>query len=302
MTDSIMVNDLKKSYGEKEVLRGVTFSVKRGEIFSLLGVNGAGKTSTIECLEGLRLWNSGEIAVEGVSVEKNRDKIRKILGVQLQSTSLSENMTAKEAMRLFCVWHGVKYRRDLLARFDMDGEYLNKPYAALSTGRKRRLHLALALCHSPRLVVLDEPTAGLDVEGRNVPHQEVLRLRDEGVTTLMATHDMAEAETLSDRIAILRDGVIAREGTPLALTAAADVQSRVSVKTRGSSLDAPLPSDLSAPEKTAEGYFVFKCRDAADLLMILLPHIRTCGDMVIDLRVERASIEDIFLSVAGGGK
>ncbi len=302
MTDSIKVTNLKKSYGDNEVLRGVTFSVKRGEIFSLLGVNGAGKTTTIECLEGLRKWSTGEIVVEGISVAKAPEKIRRILGVQLQSTALAENMTAKEAMRLFCAWHKVKYRKDLLVRFDMDGEYLNKPYAALSTGRKRRLHLALALCHNPRLVVLDEPTAGLDVEGRNTLHKEIRRLRDDGVTILMATHDMAEAEALSDHIAILRGGVIARSGTPMELTADSDIQSRVFVKTRGGSLQKSLPSELEKPETTAEGYSVFKCKDAAEFLLILLSHIQKCGDTVTDLRVERASIEDIFLSVAGGAK
>jgi ABC-2 type transport system ATP-binding protein len=302
MTESITVNNLKKSYGSKEVLRGVSFSVKRGEIFSLLGVNGAGKTTTIECMEGLRNWNVGEIEVEGISVRKSPDKIRKILGVQLQSTSLAENMTAKEAMQLFCVWHGVKYRGDLLTRFDMGGEYLNKTYSALSTGRKRRLHLALALCHDPKILVLDEPTAGLDVEGRNVLHQEIRRLKDEGVTILMATHDMSEAETLSDHIAILRGGVIAREGAPMELTAAADIQSRVLIKTRNDSLRENPPLEQGTPERTAEGYFVFKCKDAAALLLILLRHIQAQGDAVTDLRVERASIEDIFLSVAGGAK
>ncbi|MDR1540932.1 MAG: ABC transporter ATP-binding protein [Clostridiales bacterium] len=280
----------------------MSFSVNQGEIFALLGANGAGKTTTIECLEGLRKWNVGEIEVEGVSVAKSPDKIRKILGIQLQSTALADNMTAKEAMQLFCAWHSVTYRGDLLERFDMGGEYLNKTYVSLSTGRKRRLHLALALCHRPRLLVLDEPTAGLDVEGRNTLHQEIRRLRDEGVTILMATHDMAEAETLSDYIAILRGGVIAREGTPMELTAASDIQSRVLVKTRNDSLREILPHGLEKLETTPEGYSVFKCKDAAELLLTLLPHIQKHGDTVTDLRVARASIEDIFLSVAGGAK
>lgn len=302
MIDSITVKNLSKSYGEKQVLRGVSFSVKHGEVFSLLGVNGAGKTTTIECLEGLRKWQEGEIVIEGIFVRQHPEKLRKVLGVQLQSTALSENMTAKEAMRLFCVWHGVKYRGDLLTRFDMDGEYLNKPYAKLSTGRKRRLHLALALCHNPRVLVLDEPTAGLDVEGRNTLHREICRLRDEGVTILMATHDMAEAEALSDRIAILRDGVIAREGTPMELTAASNIQNRVYIKTRGGSLRENTPEALGMPETTMEGYSVWKCRDAAELLLLILPHIKACDDIVSDLRIERASVEDIFLSVAGGAK
>ncbi|MFP3153517.1 ABC transporter ATP-binding protein [Lachnospiraceae bacterium ZAX-1] len=145
MIDSIIVNNLRKSYGTKEVLRGVSFAVKQGETFALLGVNGAGKTTAIECIEKMRRPDSGEIRVNGT------------LGVQLQNTSLPETITVSEAMRLFCAWGTVPYRGDLLERFDMAGEYLNETYASLSTGRKRRLHLALALCQKPKVLILDEP-------------------------------------------------------------------------------------------------------------------------------------------------
>jgi ABC-2 type transport system ATP-binding protein len=278
----ITVKNLRKSYGSNRVLKGVTFSVRQGETFGLLGVNGAGKTTTIECVENMRKPDGGEISVKG------------IIGVQLQSTSLPETITVKEAMQMFCTWRKTPYRADLLTRFDMAGEWLNKTYASLSTGRKRRLHLALALCHNPNILILDEPTAGLDVEGRNALHMEIRALNQGGVSVLLATHDMAEAESLCHRIAILRGGVIAREGTPLELTA--NARNRVFVKTRGSSLDCYAQKGDTTPE----GYISYPCRNAAEFLLPLLTHIRANGDDVLDLRVERANIEDIFLEVAKG--
>jgi ABC-2 type transport system ATP-binding protein len=276
----IAVTNLRKSYGGKEVLKGVAFAVKKGETFGLLGANGAGKTTAIECVEGMRKPDSGEIRVNGA------------VGVQLQSTSLPETITAKEAMRLFCAWRGVAYRGDLLARFGMAGEWLGKTYASLSTGRKRRLHLALALCHDPNILILDEPTAGLDVEGRNALHAEIRALNRGGVSVLLATHDMAEAESLCHRVAILRGGVIAREGTPLELTAGA--QYRVLAKIRGASLESYAQKGGAAPD----GYASYPCKNAAEFLLPLLAHIRASGDDVLDLRVERAGIEDIFLEMA----
>ena len=283
MIQSITVWNLNKSYGEKQVLRGVSFDVAQGETFGLLCVNGSGKTTTIECIENMRKPDSGKAVVNGT------------LGIQLQSTSLPDTITAKEAMRLFCAWHRLPYRGDLLERFDMAGEYLSKTYISLSTGRKRRLHLALALCHNPDVLILDEPTAGLDVEGRNALHTEIRRLNTEGVSILMATHDMAEAEALCHHVAILRDGVIARTGTPMDLTANADVKSRIYIKTRGNSLN----SYGQKGNSVADGYLFFQCKNASEFLLSLLSHVHASGDEVMDLRVERASIEDIFLEVAG---
>lgn len=300
MKEAVIVKNLCKSYGKKQVLNEVSFSVEKGETFALLGVNGAGKTTALECIEGLRKPEAGEIAVCGQDVSKNLSSLQKVLGVQLQSTSLPDTMTAREAMRLFCVWHHAGYRGDLLERFDMAGEYLNKPYASLSTGRKRRLYLALALCHSPQVIILDEPTAGLDVEGRHALHQELRNLKADGITILIATHDMAEAEHLSDRIAILSGGRIARMGSPMELTASAAVQSRVIIKTRSGCLKTGLPDGVARPDVLEDEYLSFACKDAAEFLQSLLAYIRENDDKVIDLRVERASIEDIFLSVAGG--
>lgn len=300
MKNAVNVSDLVKSYGKHEVLRGISFSVAPGETYALLGVNGAGKTTAMECIEGLRKPNSGSITVYGYDVSKELSSIQKILGVQLQSTSLSETITPKEAMRLFCAWHRKPNRMDLLERFDMAGDYLNKPYSNLSTGRKRRLHLALALCHDPKVLILDEPTAGLDVEGRHALHSEIKKLKENGVSILIATHDMDEAEKLCDTIAILRDGVIAREGSPRELTASADIQSRVIIKTRENCLKDYQNISVAQPVKLEDEYISFACYDASELLMELLVIIQKNSDAVVDLRVERASIEDLFLSVSGG--
>lgn len=300
MNNAINVNNLVKSYGKNTVLKGASFTVAEGETFGLLGVNGAGKTTTIECIEGLRKFDSGSITVGGHDISHNLAPIQKLMGVQLQSTSLPETMTAKEAMRLFCAWHHVPYRGDLLERFDMAGEYLNKTYESLSTGRKRRLHLALALCHNPKVLILDEPTAGLDVEGRYALHNEIQQLKSGGVSILIATHDMAEAEKLCDTIAILRDGVIAKQGSPRELTANADIQSRVIIKTRENSLSDIRSMGVAEPQALEDEYLSFACANASKLLLMLLTEIQSRGDSVVDLRVERASIEDLFIKVAGG--
>ena len=271
MTDSITVTDLHKSYGKNEVLRGVTFNVKQGETFALLGINGAGKTTAIECIENMRRPDSGEILVNGT------------LGIQLQSTSLPDTITSAEAMRLFCAWRRTPYRKDLLQRFGMAGEYLNKTYASLSAGRKRRLHLALALCHNPNILILDEPTAGLDAEGRHSLHDEIRSLKSEGVSILMATHDMSEAETLCDRIAILHKGAIVKLGSPLELTADSSIHSKITVKTR-------LNPD----------YRTFSAVNITEFLTEFLSEIRSDNDELLDLRISRADIEDIFLETAGG--
>lgn len=299
MDDCIVVHNLVKSYGQKEVLRGVSFSVKAGETYALLGVNGAGKTTTIECIEGLRCPGGGSITVGGLDVREKLKDVQKILGVQLQSTSLTETITAKEAMQLFCAWHHVPYRGDLLKQFDMSGEYMNQTYGALSTGRKRRLHLALALCHNPKVLILDEPTAGLDVEGRHALHNELRKLKSRGVSILIATHDMSEAESLCDKIAILQGGQIVKEGSPMELTAAASIESKITIRTQRSCLKSANISGMEKPKVLDDNYLSFGCKDSADALLKILTTIQAQNDAVMDLRVERASIEELFLSVAG---
>lgn len=197
----VEVEHLHKSYGTHVAVKDISFKVKEGEVFALLGGNGAGKTSTLECLEGQRKFDSGQIAVKGK------------MGIQLQSSSLPGYMTAEEALRLFAKWKRGQVQRDYLERIGVT-PFMKRQYRQLSTGQKRRLHLALAMLGDPDVIFLDEPTAGLDVEGRASLHGEISCLKENGKTVIMASHDMAEVEKLCDRIVILKSGVIVYEGTP----------------------------------------------------------------------------------------
>jgi len=204
--------------------------------------------------------------VSGYDVSKDINEVQKVMGVQLQSTSLPDQITPNEAMSLFCAWHKVEFREDLLIRFGMR-DYLNKSYHTLSTGRKRRLHLALALCHRPKILILDEPTAGLDVEGRRSLHNEIRQLKKENVTIIMATHDMTEAENLCDRIGILRDGKIIIEGTPLEITSRSSIHSRILIKTRNASLFGKNFNDTQ--KKLDDGYMSYATNDVSNFLIKL---------------------------------
>ena len=175
MESVIKIQNLYKSYGKNSVLKGISFDVKKGEIFALLGTNGAGKTTTLECIEELRKYDKGEISIDGK------------FGVQLQSTSLPENIKVIEALTLFSKWNDCKLDNDFSSRIGLD-TIKNKQYVELSTGQKRKLHLAIVLIGNPDIIFLDEPTAGLDVEGRIVLHDEIRRLKGQGKTIVMASH------------------------------------------------------------------------------------------------------------------
>ena len=170
----IEVRGITKRYGNKEVLKNVSFKIEENEVFALLGPNGAGKTTMLECMEGLRGYDEGEIKLMGLSPE---EVVKKgIAGIQLQSSSLPDNICAKEAMSLFCTWRGISPRYDLLDVFGLK-EISCKQYKTMSTGQKRRLHLALALAHDPKILFLDEPTAELDVEARVALHDQIRKLK-----------------------------------------------------------------------------------------------------------------------------
>ena len=198
----IEVKNFCKLYDNFVAVDNISFTVHQGEIFGLLGPNGAGKTSTLESLEGLRPPNGGTLWVAGVDPAAAPHKLRNLIGVQLQSAGLPASITAGEAMKLFCAYHGVAPRFDLLDRLGLTGKR-NVEFQGLSTGMQRRLSLALAVAHEPPVLFLDEPTAGLDVASRVELHNLMRELKEKGTTTILATHDMAEAEEMSDRVAIL---------------------------------------------------------------------------------------------------
>lgn len=279
----IKVTDLKKQYGEHDVLKGISFEVKKGEIFALLGTNGAGKTTTLECLEGIRPYTSGQIEVNGK------------IGVQLQSTSLPEGIKTVEALGLFAKWHKAQVDQELVERLGLN-KILKKQYKAMSTGQKRRLHLALAMLGDPDIIFLDEPTAGLDVEGRVALHEEIRRLKQQGKTIIMATHDMAEVESLCDRLAILKDGKIAFMGTVNELALQKNTTYSIAVKIQSDFDYSKL--DRCGYKGNVQGYEVFETQKIDEGLLELLTLLKAEGITTEDLKIERMSLEECFMDIA----
>ena len=297
MTGPIVeVQDFRKSYNGFVAVDGISFAVKKGEIFGLLGPNGAGKTSTLECMEGLRKPDSGSLRIADIDPVHQPRQLAGVLGVQLQTSGMPDTLTVGEAMNLFCAYHRVKPRFDLLARMDLDSR-LGIQYCALSTGQKRRLALVLAVAHHPQVVLLDEPTAGLDVQSRVELHTLMDELRESGTTIILSTHDMAEAEKMADRIAILLHGKLVTVGTPNEITATGAGYTKISIQTGDVSLfkTAIIPSVWR--QTFIEGYQVYYSTNVAASVSAILHHIQTCGDTLIDLRVERPSLEDRFLEI-----
>jgi ABC-2 type transport system ATP-binding protein len=293
----IKVLSLTKSYREFLAVDNISFEVQAGEIFGLLGPNGAGKTTTLECLEGLRVPDKGDIRIMGIDPVRNIRRLHNTIGVQLQTSGLPASMTVGEAMRFFSAYHGVAPRYDLLDRLGLK-EKVGAQYHALSTGLQRRLALALALAHQPPIVVMDEPTAGLDVPSRVELHELMNELRGRGVTILMATHDMAEAEKMADRVAILLQGKIVVTGTPRELTATGSALTKITVSTSKRSLLLP---ELSLPgiqrRLVQDEYLICFSFDVGHTLKAILAHIEEHDDAIIDLRVERPSLEERFLEI-----
>ncbi len=300
MADSVIqVAGFRKSYGGVAAVDGISFEVRRGEIFGLLGPNGAGKTTTLESLEGLRAPDAGTLRVMDVDPTRDPHRLSQLVGVQLQTSGLPESIRVEEAMRFFCAYHGVPPRPDLVKSLGL-GEKLGAPYGSLSTGQQRRLSLALAVAHNPPIVLLDEPTAGLDVASRAELHAMVHSLRADGTTFVLATHDMAEAEKLADRVAILLRGRIAATGTPRELTATGAGLTKVSVKTER---DCLIGDDAGFPGVTQrlarDDYAIFYTKDPGATVTGIIARVGALGDSLVDLRVERPSLEERFLEITG---
>jgi len=286
MNVGLSVNNLVKSYSNNLVINDISFSVAQGEIFGLLGANGAGKTTTLECIEGLRNYNSGEINVNGK------------IGVQLQSSSLPSHITVHEAFLLFCKWNKADENVELLDSFGLT-QIKNKQYKSMSTGQKRRLHLALSLINNADILFLDEPTAGLDVEGRVSLHKEIRKLKEKGKTIILASHDMAEIESLCDKIAILKGGKIVFTGTPTELTSAYLGKSKLMLKTKD-----PMDKtdfNFSGFIEVLQDYFIFTTENISEALLELLQYTKESKNEIIDIKIERASLEQRFIEIATGG-
>jgi ABC-2 type transport system ATP-binding protein len=214
MSVMVQVKNLKKRYDDKQAVNGISFEVKKGEIFGILGPNGAGKTTTLEMMETLRTIDSGSVTIDGVDVAKNPDKIKRIIGVQPQTPAFQDKTKLTEVIEMFAAAYGEKVdTMEFLRDVELE-EKANSYVEALSGGQKQRLSITTALVHGPKVFFLDEPTTGLDPQARRHLWDLIEKVRDKGISVIMTTHYMDEAEILCDRIAVMDNGKIVAIDTP----------------------------------------------------------------------------------------
>jgi len=214
MKPIISVQDLVKRYGKFEAVKGISFDVYEGEIFGLLGPNGAGKSTTLEIIETLREKTSGKIFVDGMDLDKDADKIKKIIGVQLQTSGFYPGLNLLELIDLFCGLYNTKTDAyQLLEMVNLKDKARNK-YKDMSGGQKQRFSIATTLINNPKIIFLDEPTTGLDPQARRNLWELIKRIRTEGTTVIITTHHMDEAEYLCERVAIMDEGKIIASASP----------------------------------------------------------------------------------------
>ncbi|MEY6564923.1 ABC transporter ATP-binding protein [Streptomyces albidoflavus] len=294
----IEVSGVRKAYGGRTVVDGISFTVEEGEIFGILGPNGAGKTTTVECVEGLRHPDAGSVRVAGLDPVRDRDGVTRVLGAQLQESELQPKLTVQEALQLYAAcypdpadWRALAERLGLT-------EKLSTRFAKLSGGQKQRLFIALALIGNPRVVVLDELTTGLDPRARRETWALIEEVRDSGVTVLLVTHFMEEAQRLCDRIAVIDKGRVAALDTPAGLVSRA---AGAVVTTFTPS--APLPAaELAALPQLAsheerDGNVTLTGTD--ETVTALLALLARTGTTAHRLRIVEATLDDAFLDLTG---
>jgi len=298
MTAIIEVRNLRKAYGDTVAVDDVSFTVQEGEIFGILGPNGAGKTTTVECVEGLRTADRGEISVLGLDPQRDRAELTQQLGVQLQDSQMPDRLEVAEALDLYSSfyrapadWRGLL---EVLGLADKAGTRFKK----LSGGQKQRLSIALALVGNPRLAVLDELTTGLDPQARRDTWELIEGVRDRGVTIVLVSHFMEEAERLCDRVALIDSGRVVVVDTPVALAERVETEQRIQFRP-----SVPLDDALltSLPEVTSvlhrgEVVVVTGNSNALNAVVSVLARNQIVAQQ---LRVEQASLEDAFLALTG---
>ncbi|HEY3992531.1 MAG TPA: ABC transporter ATP-binding protein [Ktedonobacteraceae bacterium] len=299
-TPAIVVDTLSKSYGSHRVVDQLSFTVQQGEIFALLGPNGAGKTTTIEMLEGYRSADSGTVRVLGLDPIRQGHELKPRIGVMLQQDGLYQDLNAREILHLFASYYArPQNAANLLERVGL-ADVAKTRYRRLSGGQKRRLALAVTLVGLPQLVFLDEPTTGMDPQARLATWEIIRELKHNGVTILLTTHLMDEAERLADRVAIVDHGRLIALDTPTKLTGVQDANVIRFVAPAGldCTLLAALPSARSA-EEIRPGSYLLETETAPALLAELTAWLRDQHITLSELRVGHGSLEDLFLRLTG---
>jgi len=300
MQPVIQVQGLRKSYGDVAAVQGIDFQVSAGEIFAMLGPNGAGKSTTVEILEGLRPRDGGEVSVLGIDPGRDSDRLKSKIGVALQSTAFPGKIKLFELIDLY----GKLYRskpnvKQLLERFDLSDKS-KALYETLSGGQRQKVALILAMINDPPIVFLDEPSSGLDAHTRRTIHDWLRELRTQGRTVFLTTHYIHEAQQLSDRVAILQQGKIIRQGTLAELSAGLSLESEIRFQTAQ-------PLDPAIAEKfpgvvgvrVEDGAYTVRVTQAADAISALVRHLDAAGNRLSDIEVSSPTLEDLFLKLTG---
>jgi ABC-2 type transport system ATP-binding protein len=296
----IAVTELRKSYGQVEAVSGISFEVQRGEIFGLLGPNGAGKTTTIEILEGLRTADAGRATVLGIDATRHPAALKERIGVQLQSASLYPDLTVTELIELFGRFFARRLPPErLIGQLGLQ-ERAGALTKELSGGQRQRLSIALALVNDPELIFLDEPTTGLDPQGRRSLWEHIERLRAEGRTVMLTTHYMEEAEELCDRVAIIDHGKVLESGTVSELIGRHFSERTLRFEARPELSDAGLAGLRDVTRVAHEdGEVVLYTRNVPRSIAALLDLGEQLGAGDLDVAVRRPTLEDVFLELTG---
>jgi ABC-2 type transport system ATP-binding protein len=300
MTAVIEVGNMHKRYGGTVAVDDVSFTVDEAEIFGILGPNGAGKTTTVECIEGLRTPDRGRIRVLGLDPRTDAAELHQQLGVQLQESELPERIEVGEALELYSSFYRTPADWvELMRALGLDSKRRTQ-YRKLSGGQKQRLSVALALVGRPRIAVLDELTTGLDPQARREVWALIEGIRDRGVTIVLVTHLMEEAERLCDRVAVLNLGRVVAIDSPSALAAGAGVEQRIRFRP-----SIPLDDRLltSLPEVTGVTHRggVVLVTGTGEVVNAVTSVLARNGIVAGQLRVEQASLEDAFVALTGHG-
>jgi ABC-2 type transport system ATP-binding protein len=296
----VIVENLYKNYGDLYAVDGISFEVKRGEIFGLLGPNGAGKTTTVEIIEGLRQSDNGLVQVCGFNPATQTQELKQHIGVSMQLTALPDRLKVREALHLFASFYRWRVNVDELLQLVSLEEKAESFFHTLSGGQQQRLAIGLAIVNDPTIVILDEPTAGLDPQARLNVLELIKTLREQGRTIIFTTHYMEDAEKLCDRVAIIDEGKIIDIDSPQHLIAHSHKSSRIAFNTATPLTPAllrqiPFSEGL---EINSEGY-VLQTTNSPHTIMELIKWLETEKQELVDLHVKRPSLEDVFIELTG---
>jgi ABC-2 type transport system ATP-binding protein len=292
---AVTVQNLVKRYGHFVAVNDVSFSIHEGEIFGIIGPNGAGKTTTVECISGLRAPDSGSISVYGLSPQKDRNALREFVGVQLQESALPPRLRVGEAVRLFASFYSNPVDPDELLESLGIKQFAKSSFKSLSGGQKQRLSIALALVGNPKLAILDELTTGLDPEARRETWSLIEDMRDSGVTVILVTHFMDEAERLCDRLALINHGTVIALDTPEAIAAQAG-GSRVRFVPSQPVNDETLRAIPGVNEIERKERYV-SVTGTGDLSGVLINALAAIGVRVSDVEARTGNLEDAFIKL-----